>query len=108
MSFASPYWLQSWEDTQSPFKNMGLWEFCFYKFRHPDYQFDHLFHGCHPLYGKKLRRDLGGVSKVKTIKIPSIVPAYDGTTVQLNFDNLNSAGLLSLNHNLFNKHSEVN
>lgn len=55
MSFASPYWLQSWEDTQSPFKNMGLWEFCFYKFRHPDYQFDHLFHGCHPLYGTEYR-----------------------------------------------------
>ena len=39
MSFASPYWLASWKDTQSPFVNMGLWEFCFYKFRHPDYQF---------------------------------------------------------------------
>merc|ERR1712141_735080 len=55
MSFASPYWLASWEDTQSPFKNMGLWEFCFYKFRHPDYQFDHLFHGCHALYGDEYR-----------------------------------------------------
>lgn len=55
MSFASPYWLQSWEDTQSPFKNMGLWEFCFYKFRHPDFQFDHLFHGCHALYGDEYR-----------------------------------------------------
>jgi len=55
ISFISPYWLQSWEDTQSPFKRMGLWEFCFYKFRHPDYQFDHLFHGCHPLYGEEYR-----------------------------------------------------
>ena len=55
MSFASPYWLVSWEDTQSPFQNMGLWEFCFYRFRHPDYQFDHLFHGCHPLYGDEYR-----------------------------------------------------
>ena len=34
---------------------MGIWEFCFYKFRHPDYQFDHLFHGCHPLYGEEFR-----------------------------------------------------
>ncbi|CAB4060157.1 unnamed protein product [Lepeophtheirus salmonis] len=25
MSFSSPYWLASWEETQSPFKNMGLW-----------------------------------------------------------------------------------
>ena len=83
MSFASPYWLASWKDTQSPFVNMGLWEFCFYKFRHPDYQFvsskkmrlsfvlqmcfnaklnslffplqDHLFHGCHALYGDEYR-----------------------------------------------------
>ena len=55
MSYASPYWLQSWEDTESPFKNMGLWEFCFYKFRHPDYQFDKLFHGCHALYGDEYR-----------------------------------------------------
>ena len=55
ISFTSPYWLQSWEETQSPFKNMGLWEFCFYKFRHPDYQFDHLFHGCHALYGDEYR-----------------------------------------------------
>ena len=55
MAFASPYWLVSWEDTQSPFKNMGLWEFCFYKFRHPDYQFDKLFTGCHALYGNEYR-----------------------------------------------------
>ena len=34
---------------------MGLWEFCFNKFRHPDYQFDHLFHGCHALYGEEYR-----------------------------------------------------
>ena len=34
---------------------MGLWEFCFFKFRHPDYQFDHLFNGCHPLYGEEYR-----------------------------------------------------
>ena len=39
MSYASPYWLASWRDTQSPFVNMGLWEFCFFRFRHPDYQF---------------------------------------------------------------------
>jgi hypothetical protein len=55
MAFASPYWLVSWDDTQSPFKNMGLWEFCFYKFRHPDYQFDKLFTGCHATYGQEYR-----------------------------------------------------
>jgi len=55
MSFASPYWLQSWANTDSPFLNMGLWEFCFFKFRHPDNQFDHLFTGCHALYGDEYR-----------------------------------------------------
>lgn len=55
MSFASPYWLVSWEDTESPFKNMGLWEFCFFRYHHPDYQFDKLFHGCHALYGDEYR-----------------------------------------------------
>ncbi len=55
MAFASPYWLVSWEDTMSPFKNMGLWEFCFFKFRHPDYQFDKLFTGCHALYSDEYR-----------------------------------------------------
>ncbi|XP_040582272.1 uncharacterized protein pck [Lepeophtheirus salmonis] len=55
MSFSSPYWLASWEETQSPFKNMGLWEMCFYRFRHPDYQFDYAFSGCHPIYGTEYR-----------------------------------------------------
>jgi hypothetical protein len=55
MSYASPYWLASWDDTLSPFENMGLWEFCFFRFRHPDYQFDHLFDGCHALFGDEYR-----------------------------------------------------
>ncbi|OXA57364.1 uncharacterized protein LOC110846463 [Folsomia candida] len=46
-AFASPYWLVSWEYTFSPFKKMGLWEFCFDGYRHPNYQFDYLFNGCH-------------------------------------------------------------
>ena len=55
MSFASPYWLQSWATTESPFNNMGLWEFCFQDFRHPDYQFDTLFNGCHWIWGEYYR-----------------------------------------------------
>ena len=31
------------------------------------------------------KEKFGRVSKLKTIKVPSIVPAYDGTTVQLQF-----------------------
>ena len=55
MSFASPYWLQSWGGTESPFENMGLWEFCFHNFRHPDYQYDTLFDGCHWVWGNEYR-----------------------------------------------------
>lgn len=55
MSFSSPYWLQSWADTQSPFKNMGLWEFCFDNYRFPYFQFDKLWHGCHATYGDEFR-----------------------------------------------------
>ena len=52
-SFCSPHWLVSWHDTYSPFKNMGLWEFCFSKFRFPNYQFDDLFDGCHYVFSRK-------------------------------------------------------
>ncbi len=48
----SPHWLVSWQDTYSPFKNMGLWEFCFSRFRYPNYQFDDLFDGCHYVFSK--------------------------------------------------------
>jgi len=55
ISFASPYWLVSWEDTQSPFANMGLLEFCFNRFRFPKFQFDHVFDGCSSNYGDEYR-----------------------------------------------------
>jgi len=53
MSFASPYWLVSWQATFSEFKNLGLWEFCFENFRFPKYQFDKAFHGCHHAYSEE-------------------------------------------------------
>ena len=49
----SPHWLVSWHDTYSPFKNMGLWEFCFNRFRYPNYQFDKLFDGCHYIFSQE-------------------------------------------------------
>ncbi|CAB3365455.1 Hypothetical predicted protein [Cloeon dipterum] len=54
ISFASPYWLQSFEETFSSFKNMGLWEYCFDQFRFPNYQFDHLFDGCNWIFSHEL------------------------------------------------------
>ncbi|CAG2055231.1 unnamed protein product [Timema podura] len=35
MSFSSPYWIQSYQETFSDFKHMGLWEYCFDQFRYP-------------------------------------------------------------------------
>jgi len=55
MAFCSPYWLQSWEDTQSPFVSMGIWEACFYRFRYPRNQIDKLFTGCHQIWGTEYR-----------------------------------------------------
>jgi len=53
ISFCSPYWIQSWADTASPFINMGLWEACFFRFRYPSYQLDKLFTGCASLWGDR-------------------------------------------------------
>jgi len=55
IAFASPYWLASFEDTrtETAFNNMGLWEYCFDDYRHPNYQFDKLFTGCHYVYSKE-------------------------------------------------------
>uniref|UniRef100_A0A6M2DJ16 Protein with signal anchor n=1 Tax=Xenopsylla cheopis TaxID=163159 RepID=A0A6M2DJ16_XENCH len=50
MAFASPYWIESYEETFSNFKRMGLWEYCFHEFRYPYYQFDQKFDGCHYIF----------------------------------------------------------
>lgn len=55
VAMAAPYWLVSWQDTQSPFLRMGPWEACFYRFRFPRFQFDHLFTGCHQVWGHEYR-----------------------------------------------------
>lgn len=50
ISFASPYWLSSYKFTDSAFKRLGLWDFCFQDYRHPSYQYDMKFNGCHWIY----------------------------------------------------------
>lgn len=52
--FCSPYWIQSFDETFSSFKNMGLWEYCFDNFRYPYYQFDKLFNGCNWIFSQEL------------------------------------------------------
>lgn len=50
MSFSSPYWIESYDESFSSFKNMGLWEYCFKDFTYPYYQFPRLFNGCHNIF----------------------------------------------------------
>lgn len=50
MYCCSPYWVQSYEETFSAFKHMGLWQYCFDQFRFPYHQFDKMFDGCHYIY----------------------------------------------------------
>ena len=56
ISHASPAWLESWQDTNSPFTRMGPWQMCFNRFRFPHLQFDELFHGCHSMWGHTYRQ----------------------------------------------------
>lgn len=49
----SPYWIQSYYETFSPFKHMGLWHYCFDNFRFPYYQFDKAFDGCHHVFSNE-------------------------------------------------------
>jgi len=53
IAFASPYWLSSHKYTYSSFVRLGLWDFCFDHYRHPPYQYDELFNGCHWIYSSK-------------------------------------------------------
>lgn len=53
LNIFSPYWVKSFEETHSEFKNMGLWEYCFEQFRYPYYQFPHLFDGCHHVFSQE-------------------------------------------------------
>lgn len=50
VGFSSPYWLSSYSITYSEFKRAGLWDFCFDNYRHPSYQYDEKFTGCHWIY----------------------------------------------------------
>jgi len=53
VSFASPYWLSSHKYTYKNFVRLGLWDFCFDNYRHPSYQYDEIFSGCHWIYSSK-------------------------------------------------------
>ncbi|XP_037942517.1 uncharacterized protein LOC119675445 [Teleopsis dalmanni] len=50
MSFCSPYWIESYEESRSNFKNMGIWQYCFHDYVYPGYQFPRKFTGCHNIF----------------------------------------------------------
>ncbi|XP_013195000.1 uncharacterized protein LOC106138407 isoform X1 [Amyelois transitella] len=52
LSFAGPYWIESYPEMFSSFKHMGLWEYCFDRFRFPTYPY-RLFHGCHYIFSEE-------------------------------------------------------
>ena len=33
-----------------------LWQACFFRYRHPDLQYDRLFHGCSAVWGEQYRQ----------------------------------------------------
>lgn len=53
MAFCSPYWIESYPETHSSFKNMGLWEYCFKEYTYPYYQFPRTFDGCHNIFSEE-------------------------------------------------------
>lgn len=54
LSFCSPYWLESYPDTKSPFLRLGLWSVCFEKFVHQKDNFGTEWTGCYWIFDWKL------------------------------------------------------
>ncbi|XP_019869821.2 uncharacterized protein LOC109598368 [Aethina tumida] len=53
IAFCSTYWVKSFDGTNSEFKHMGLWEYCFDGFRYPYYPFDKTFTGCNHVFSQE-------------------------------------------------------
>lgn len=53
ISFCSPYWVKSFTETFSNFKNMGLWMYCFDEFYYPHFQYDKMFTGCYGVFSNE-------------------------------------------------------
>jgi len=47
ISFASPFWFQTWPQSFNTFQSIGLWEACFDNFIHPKDDTMHLYSGCY-------------------------------------------------------------
>lgn len=53
ISFSCPYWLESYAGAYTEFVRLGLWDVCFKDYRHPSYQYDEKFDGCHWIFSNK-------------------------------------------------------
>ena len=52
---------------------MGLWEFCFHRFRYPNYQFDKLFDGCHYVFSREYYVIWEWLLPGKTVRVLEII-----------------------------------
>ena len=46
ISFASPYWLETWPGSFNEFRNLGLWEICMDKYMHHKDDSQDIYSGC--------------------------------------------------------------
>jgi len=53
LSFCSPYWLQTWPMSENRFKNIGLWNVCFYNYMHFKDDSQQVYSGCWWLFDRQ-------------------------------------------------------
>uniref|UniRef100_A0A1A9X1D4 Uncharacterized protein n=1 Tax=Glossina brevipalpis TaxID=37001 RepID=A0A1A9X1D4_9MUSC len=70
MAFCSPYWIESYEETRSSFKNMGLWQYCFKDYTYPNYQFQRKFTGCHDIFSHVTLIDIRIFRSIIDVRLP--------------------------------------
>lgn len=53
LSFCSPYWLQTWPMSENRFRNIGLWNVCFYNYMHFKDDSQQVYSGCWWLFDRQ-------------------------------------------------------
>lgn len=57
IAFFSPYWTQSdYEVNHNKFANIGLWEVCFYRYRHTEINSPKFYTGCYWIWSDELEQ----------------------------------------------------
>lgn len=97
ISFASPYWLESYQEANSEFVRLGLWDVCFKNYRHPSYQYDETFNGCHWIHSYTYQniRDWLLPGEFSPRLMPNSTLLYrDGISIHIKVNNPSSIMLL--------------